>query len=140
MGASWLCLRAIYHRWRHFRSQSFLLASRKEEYVDKSGDPKSLFGRSTTSCKPNRPGWRPNRIERIKLHLENIDMGSVIDGESANKDLGTGDRRTGVLLDEFSLVEEGHSVLAATQHVTRCRIFNATPKGARGAYFEHRRR
>ena len=136
MGASWLCLRAIYHRWRHFRGQSFLLASRKEEYVDKSGDPKSLFWKIDYFLQ-TEPAWMaPNRIERIKLHLENIDMGSVIDGESANKDLGTGDRRTGVLLDEFSLVEEGHSVLAATQHVTRCRIFNATPKGARGAYFE----
>lgn len=136
MGASWLCLRAMYQRWRWHRGQSFLLASRKEEYVDKSGDPKSLFWKLDYFLK-TEPEWlRPRQMERIKLHLQNFDMDCVFDGESTNKDIGTGDRRTAILLDEFSLVEEGHSVLAATQHVTRCRLFNATPKGARGAYYD----
>lgn len=135
MGASWICLRAMYHRWRWFRGQSFLLASRKEEYVDKSGDPKSLFWKLDYFLK-TEPSWMAPMTKRIDLHLHNIDMDSVFDGESTNKDIGTGDRRTAILLDEFSLVEEGHSVLAATQHVTRCRMFNATPKGARGAYYE----
>ena len=43
MGASWMLLTVFEYMW-HFRpSQSFLLVSRNEDYVDKPGNPKSLF-------------------------------------------------------------------------------------------------
>lgn len=136
MGASWLNLLVFYHRWHFKPRQSFLIGSRKEEYVDKTGDPKTLFWKLDFLYN-NLPGWlQPNR-RRNDLHMENLDNGSTIDGESTNSDFATGDRRTAVLLDEFAKVHEnGHSILRATRDVTKCRIFNSTPEGAAGAFYD----
>lgn len=138
MGASWINLTCFEYLWHFHAYQSFLMGSRKEEYVDKSGDPKSLFWKILFILK-KQPGWLRPRYRHTKLHLENLDNGSTIDGESTNQDFATGDRRTAVLLDEFSLVEDGQKILTATRDVTDCRVFNATPKGARGAYYSQKR-
>lgn len=45
MGASWMLLTVFEWRWHFHPGQSFLLVSRNEDYVDKPGNPKSLFGR-----------------------------------------------------------------------------------------------
>ncbi|HYE77714.1 MAG TPA: hypothetical protein VEI97_06995, partial [bacterium] len=135
MGASWLCLLVFEWRW-HFRDlQSFLLGSRKEELVDKTEDPKSLFWKIDFLLK-NQPAWLLPRFARQKLHLHNEDTGSTIDGESTNADFGRGDRRTAILLDEFAAVENGHQILAATADTSPCRVFNSTPKGTSNAFYD----
>lgn len=139
MGATWLCALAIEWRW-HFRSrQSFLVGSRKEELVDKSGDPKSIFWKIDYLLE-HLPGWLVPNHDRIKLHLANLDNNSTIDGESTNDDFARGDRRTAILLDEFPAVENGYSILNATRDATRCRILNGTPQGASGAYYDTRQK
>lgn len=139
MGATWLALVAIEHRWHFYTRQSFLLGSRKEELVDKSGDSKSLFWKIDYLLE-NQPGWlRPN-VNRIKLHLHNEDNNSAIDGESTNDDFARGDRRTLIFPDEFPAVENGYSILKATRDATNCRLFNGTPQGAAGAYYDTRRK
>jgi len=137
-GASWLCLMAMEWYW-HFRPwQSFLLASRKEDYVDKTGDMDSLMQKLDAVLRL-QPNWlRPRRVERNVLHMKNLDNGSMIDGESTNSDLGRGGRRTAILLDEFAAVENGYEVLSATGNATNCRIFNSTPKGTGNAFFDMR--
>ena len=139
MGATWLCAVAIEWRW-HFKSrQSFLVGSRKEELVDKSGDPKSIFWKIDYLLE-HLPGWMVPNHDRIKLHLANLDNNSTIDGESTNDDFARGDRRTAILLDEFPAVENGYSILNATRDATRCRILNGTPQGASGAYYDTRQK
>jgi hypothetical protein len=147
MGASWMSLLPIEWRW-HFRPrQSFLCVSRKEDYVDKYGDPKSLFWKFDFIHK-NLPGWlRPTGCDgskdnpyRAKLHLLNPDNESVIDGESTTGDVARGDRRTAILLDEFAFVENGDRVLASTGDATNCRIFNSTPNGTGNAFYTIRER
>jgi hypothetical protein len=138
MGASWITLGVIARRFHFFYDQSFLVGSRKEEYVDKSGDPKTLFWKIDYIFE-NLPGWMCPRIFRNNLHIHNEDTGSTIDGESTNDEFATGDRRTAVFLDEFSKVKNGNSILTATRDVTHCRIFNGTPKGVRNAYYKKKR-
>ena len=136
LGASWLTLTAIFYRWMFFPRQSFLLGSRKEELVDKSGSPASLYWKLDFLME-HLPGWMAPRHTRIQRHLFNHENGSTIDGESTNDDFARGDRRNAILLDEFAAVtENGHKILAASRDATNCRIFNSTPQGASGAYYD----
>lgn len=145
MGASWLGLTGFEWLW-HFRDYlSFLLISRNEDYVDKKGNPKTLFWK-IDFLHQNQPRWLlptgrwlgskdPNRK---LLHLGNADTNSVIDGESTTGDAARGDRRTAMFIDEHAAFEvsEGYKALKASRDTTRCRVFNSTPQGAANAFYE----
>ncbi|WP_309382001.1 hypothetical protein [Cerasicoccus frondis] len=145
MGASWIGLTVFEWFW-HFRENlSFLLISRNEDYVDKRGNPKSLFWK-IDFLHENQPrwllpdgrwqGWKdPNRK---MLHLANAENKSVIDGESTTGDAGRGDRRTAMFIDEHAAFElnDGFRVLRATRDTTKCRGFNSTPQGANNGFYE----
>lgn len=133
MGVSWIVLVDFLHHWMFDDMSSFLLGSRKEEYVDKAGDPKSLFWKIDFALK-NLPGWMVPDLRRNKLHLHNNENGATIDGESTNQDFARGDRRTAIALDEFAAVENGNAILAATADVTNCRIYMSTHKGVATAF------
>ena len=142
MGASWIVVAAILWLWLFRPMQSFLFVSRVEKYVDEAGNPKALFWKFDFLL-DNLPPWlKPagyNKSEhRRKLHIENPENGSVVDGESTTENVARGDRRTAILLDEFAAVEQGHSVLSATRDATRSRIFNSTPKGTNNAFYSIR--
>jgi len=145
MGASWIGLTVFEWFW-HFRTDlSFLLISRNEDYVDKRGNPKSLFWK-IDFLHANQPRWlQPTGRwlgwgdpHRKLLHLGNADTGSVIDGESTTGDAGRGDRRTAMFIDEHAAFEigDGFRVLRATRDTTKCRGFNSTPQGANNGFYE----
>ena len=87
MGASWLCLTVAEWFWHFKGGVSGLMISRTEDYVDKKGDPKSLFWK-VDYLHRHQPKWLlpTNRWlgwgdpGRKQLHLENADNGSVLDG------------------------------------------------------------
>lgn len=142
MGASWLCILGFEWAWHFHEMLSFLMGSRVEEYVDKSDNPKSLFWKVDFIHK-NLPGWLMprgfDRSCRSKMHIYNPQTESVIDGESTTANFARGDRRSGILLDEFAAVDEfGHRVLNATRDATKCRLFNSTPNGVGNAYYDIR--
>jgi len=135
MGASWMLCGLFLWRWLFRRDQSFLLVSRNEDYVDKTGNPKSLFWKIDHILKYS-PEWMLPRRERARLRLTNMENGSTIDGESTTGDVARGDRRTAIGLDEFAAFgdDDGWKALAATRDATRCRIFNSTPSGIGNAF------
>lgn len=137
MGASWLILTVFQHRWRFVHGQSFLCVSRNEDYVDKAGNPKSLFWKFDFLHK-NMPGWLLPNMTRTRLRMSNDDNGSSIDGESTTGDVARGDRRTAIMLDEFAAFEssDGYRALSATRDATKCRIFNSTPNGSANAFYD----
>jgi len=137
MGASWMLLTVFEWFWHFKQNQSFLLGSRKEDYVDRLGDPKSLFWKIDFLHK-NLPKWLLPRMDRKILAIVNKDNGSTINGESTNSDFARGDRRTAIGLDEFASVDNGYEILAATADVTNCRIFNSTPKGTGNAFYDQK--
>jgi hypothetical protein len=143
MGASWAGIAAVYWPWCFRQDLSFLLVSRKEEYVDQGGNPASMFWKIDFFL-DNMPSWlRPvgfdRKQHRRQMHIENPATGSVIDGESTNTDVARGDRRTAIMLDEFAAVKEGEAVLRSTRDATRCRFFNSTPKGTNNAFYKMRK-
>jgi len=135
MGASWMLVGVFLWRWLFRDGQSFLLVSRNEDYVDKPGNPKSLYWKIDFIMK-HLPGWMLPEFSRSKLRLSNHANGSTIDGESTTGDVARGDRRTAIGLDEFAAfdTDAGYRALAATRDATNSRIFNSTPNGTSNAF------
>lgn len=134
MGASWIYIAAA-KWWFHFHDLiTVLMLSRNEDYVDKKGDPKALFWKIDYMIKKD-PKWMQPKINRTKLHIENLDNGSTIEGESTTQRAGRGGRFTFILLDEFAACENGMQMLSATADATKCRIFNSTYEGSGNAFY-----
>lgn len=139
MGASWLNVVVPVHQFLFSETcKNFLMVSRNESYVDEQGNPKALFWKMDFLLKYTPRWMKPRSVVRKSMHLENGDTGSVISGESTTGEVGRGDRRTAILLDEFAAFEtkSGYAALASTQSTTNCRIFNSTPKGVANAFYD----
>lgn len=128
MGATWIMLGCFFIEWLLNPDSTFLITSRKEEYVWKKGNPDTLFWKLEYMLK-NLPNWVVPRYATSERHLENLDNGSVIDGESTNADVGAGGRRQAVLCDEFARVppNDAQMIQETLSDTTPCRIFNSTP-------------
>ncbi len=129
MGATWLILYVFLWFWMFAGDMAFQIASRKEEYVDKTGDPKTLFWKLDYAI-AHQPRFLVPKFTRNFMHLGNDDNGSTIDGESTNQDVGRGGRVAAFLFDEFAAVPQAEQVLSASADVTPCRVFTSTPQGA----------
>ena len=136
MGASWMNVLVPEFDW-HFSKEprSYLLVSRNESYVDEKNNTKTLFGKiDALLAKQPRwlwpKGYNPAK-HRALMTIYNPATGSVINGESTTGEVGRGDRRTAILMDEFAAfdVKSANAALAATSATTYCRVFNSTPKG-----------
>lgn len=137
MGFTWLVIAIFVWRWLFRRGQSFLVGSRKESLVDKTGDPTAIFWKADYILE-KLPAWMRPSYERTNQHFYNLDNGSTIDGESTNDNFARGGTRTAIALDEFPAVDNGHEILRATRDATHCRLMIGTPCGASGAYYDTR--
>lgn len=132
MGATWIVLGCFFYEWLFAPDTTLLCISRKQESVDKKGNPDSLFWKLDYLCK-NLPIWAMPPVEqgkhRTHMHLLNPWNNSVIDGESTNADVGAGGRRQAVMCDEFARVDpsEAANIEETLSDTTPCRIFNSTP-------------
>jgi len=105
--------------------------SRKEEYVDKIGSPKSLFwkARQFMCLLPSefRGSWD---IATHAPHMRIMfpDTGSVITGESGDG-IGRGDRSSFYIVDESAFLERPQLVDASLSATTNCRQDISTPNG-----------
>ena len=138
MGASWIFLLAFHWVWKFKRDRSFLITSRNEDLVDKTGDSDCLFWK-LDFIDENLPSWLKTKgLYRIDMHIENKENKCTIDGVAATGEIARGGRRTAVLIDEFASfkINDGYKVLMATRDATECRFFNSTPKGAGNAFYD----
>jgi hypothetical protein len=124
---------------------SFLVGSRKEDYVDGStnivgsrvsGSPKSIFHKILYGI-AHLPNWMRVPIVKTHCHVENLSNGSVIDGEATNENFGAGDRRTAIMLDEFGRVDHklAQNIRDSVADVSDCVIYNSTHFYGRGHPF-----
>jgi hypothetical protein len=130
LGVSWLCLGVFEKLWHFHRDQTFLCIARDKDEVDSPAYPDALFPK-IDRIHQNTPawlmpeGWTPRR-DRLKYTFNNPEMGSTINGEATVDAAGVGGRRTAILLDEFSRIEQAAELDFGTADVTNCRIFNFT--------------
>lgn len=137
VGMSWLCLSLVAWNWAFYGDRSFIVASRKMEYVDNTGDPKELFSKMDHLL-AHQPGWLIARDEfqRRKASLYHHRTHSHISGESRTESIGRGSATTAILLDEFQAFtpSEQAEIDAATASATNCRWFNGTAGGMTSAF------
>lgn len=138
MGLSWLtmalaCVLAI------TRDDLVIgFGSRKEEYVDKIGSPKSLFhkGRMFVNLLPPelRGGFNlQTTAPHMRLMFPNT--GSALVGE-AGDGIGRGDRASIYFVDESAFLERPQLVEASLSQTTNCRIDVSTPNGPSNPFAE----
>lgn len=114
--------------------------SRKEEYVDKIGSPKSLFdkARTFTSALPSefKGSWdRTKHAPHMRIMFPDTD--SVITGESGDG-IGRGDRTSFYIVDESAFLERPQLVDASLSATTNCRQDVSTPNGASNSFAQKR--
>lgn len=139
-GATWITLVVFEHHWHFGLDNTFLCISRDEDMVDKYGEPDCLFYKLDVlhryTPKWLMPkGYNP-QVHRRKFVFENPEQGCTINGEATVEGAGVGGRRTAILFDEFSLIEQDHEMLLGTADVSDCRIFNFTARGKGNAAYE----
>jgi hypothetical protein len=137
VGATWMPLAVYCHGFLFVPYSDFLLGSRKQEYVYKAGDKKTLFWKIEFMLQ-YLPPWMRQPVKRTELLLQNLANGSTIAGESANADFGRGDRKTSAMLDELPACEYGAQAMGATDDTTPSRILIGTPKGTGNEYYRIR--
>lgn len=129
VGATVTCMAWLFWHWLFDENFSARVGSRKEHYVDKIGDPGTLFAKLDyfLECIPD---WlRPNMTvkNRKLLLLTNPETKSTITGESSNPNFARGDRQGVILMDELAFWEHNRSAWESAGDVTNTRICLTTP-------------
>ncbi len=134
VGASWtLCLWAFYH-WL-FGDFSARFGSRKEDYVDKKGEPDTLFWKFDYLLRM-LPSWFRPKSNRAYMMLENLDEEAQLSGESANPNFGRGGRKSCIVFDELSFWSWAQSSWESAGEATNLRIAMSTPpENGRDSFF-----
>ncbi len=130
-GASWLAMAYAITLCLFYNNMTVGFGSSKEENVDKSGNPKSLFykGRQFLRYLPRefRGEWDAKKHSTHMLIQIPQTEGAII-GE-AGDNMGVGGRAALYFVDEAALVERPKLVDAALSNVTRCRIEMSSVRG-----------
>lgn len=134
MGLTWCVLFVFQWFWQFGKSgNDFLIGSRKEGYVDKTGDMDALFPKLDYSIR-NQPLYLlPKGFDISKhrnyMNIINPRTGSTITGEATNENFGRGGRRKSVMFDEFAFWEVSQQAWRSASDTTKCRIAISTPNG-----------
>lgn len=138
MGLSWLTV-AMGVTMSLFNDDMVIgFGSRKEEYVDKIGDPKSLFWKAREFTMLLPPEFRGGFIRgKTGPHMRLIypDTGSSLIGE-AGDGIGRGNRASIYFVDEAAFLERPKLIDASLSQTTNCRIDVSTPNGMANPFAE----
>ena len=131
MGVSWLSIATSCTLCLHFHGMAIGFGSRKEEYVDKIGDPKSLFYKARVFMqnlpREFRGGWD---ITKHAPHMRVLfpESEAYLTGE-AGDNIGRGNRTSIYFVDEAAFLEHPDMVEASLSQTTNCRQDISTPNG-----------
>lgn len=131
-GMSYVVLGFFLHRWLFVEGFAGGVGSRKEELVDKRGDPKTLLHKFRDMFS-KMPDWMKPKGFSVRDHdnymrIVNPDNGATITGE-AGDNIGRGGRTSMYFLDEWAFVERQEAVDAAISQNTNVHIKGSTPNG-----------
>lgn len=141
MGVSWLCVAVAVWMWLYYPGTVIGFGSRKEEYVDKIGDPKALFWkvRQFINYLPEefRPAGYDDKKHAPHMRILNPENGSSIVGE-AGDNIGRGNRTSIYFKDESAFYEHPDAIDAALSQTSNCKIDVSTPNGNGNAFYRKR--
>lgn len=132
MGASWLCVGFAVWMFLFHPGTVVGFGSRKEEYVDKIGDPKSLFWKVRFFIDNLPVEFRPEGWDSSKhaphMRVVNPENDSSIIGE-AGDNIGRGNRASIYFKDESAFYEHPEAIDAALSQTSNVKIDVSTPNG-----------
>lgn len=141
MGVSWLCVAFAHWMWTFYEGAVIGFGSRKEEYVDKLGDPKSLFWklRQYINLLPAEfvPAGYSEQKHAPSMRIINPENGSAIVGESGDN-IGRGNRTSIYFKDESAFYERPEAIDAALSQTSNCKIDVSTPNGNGNPFYRKR--
>lgn len=141
MGVSWLSCAIAIWMWTFHPGVVVGFGSRKEDFVDKIGDPSSLFWKLRTLVDLMPPMMRPAGYDAKKhapfMRLVNPENGSAIVGE-AGDNIGRGARASIYFVDEAAFLERPELVDAALSQTSNCKIHVSTPNGEGNPFWRKR--
>lgn len=139
-GLSWLAVSLACTLCMFRQDVSFGFGSRKEEYVDRIGFPKSLFWKAREFVKhvpaEFNGGWHPRR-DSAHMRISFPATGSSITGE-AGDNIGRGDRQAIYFVDEAAYLERPQLIEQALSQTTNCRIDISSANGMANPFAEKR--
>ncbi len=140
MGLSWVSVGLSATLCLFNKEMVIGFGSRKEEYVDSTGDPKALFWKArkfiATLPVEFRGSWDEKKHAPY-MRVEFPDTGSIIKGE-AGDNIGRGDRTTLYLVDEAAFLQRPLLIDAALSQTTRCRIDLSSVNGMNNPFAQKR--
>ena len=140
MGFSWLSVATACTLCLFNSGMSVGFGSRKEEYVDKIGDPKSLFHKARIFMenlpKCFRGGWDVTK-NAPHMRMTFPETGASICGE-AGDNIGRGNTTSVYFVDEAAFLERPHLVEHSLSQTTNCRMDISTPNGVGNPFAEKR--
>lgn len=138
MGMSWLSVAVGVTLGIFNKGVVIGYGSRKEEYVDKIGDPKSLFWKAREFAMLLPPEFRGGfKRGKTDPHMRLLfpESESSMIGE-AGDNIGRGNRASIYFVDEAAFLERPALVEASLSQTTNCRIDISTPNGMGNPFAE----
>lgn len=141
MGLTWLVCAYSVHSWLFIDNDAIGWGSRKQELVDKIGDPSSIFEKMRLIVNRLPDIWRPIGL-KPREHLTFMKMvnpanGSVITGETGDN-IGRGGRTRVYMKDESGHYERPEKIQAALDDNTNVQIDISSVNGLGNVF--HRKR
>ena len=141
MGATWVSCAFSVWLWRFYPGAAVGWGSRKEQLVDKIGDPDSIFEKMRILIRRlPREFWPVGFSERdhmAYMRIVNPDTGSTITGE-AGDNIGRGGRKLIYFKDESAHYERPEKIEASLSDNTRVQIDISSVNGLGNVF--HRKR
>lgn len=135
VGFTWLCGGFAVHRWLFVDGFKTTFGSRKSEYVDKLGDPDSIFEKIRMLIGLLPPWMMPGAEEDDKqMLIRNVKNGNTIRGE-AGDNMGRGGRSTLYFLDEAAFLEHPDMVEKSTRGNSNVRIYGSSANGTANLFY-----
>ena len=132
MGISWCCVAFAVWLWRFHPGSVTGFGSYKEEYVDKSDEPKSLFWKvryliDRLPVELKAPGYDRDN-DAPHMIVKNRRANATIFGETGDN-IGRGARASIYFKDESAHYNRAASIDAALSQTSNCQIDVSTPAG-----------
>lgn len=141
MGVSWIAVAAAVWMWTFHAGVVVGFGSRKEDYVDRIGDPSSLFWKIRQFIRLLPPRMRPAGYDEKKhapfMRVLNPANGASIIGE-AGSNIGRGARTSIYFKDESAFYEQPEAIDAALSQTSNCKIDISTPNGEGNPFWRKR--
>jgi phage terminase large subunit len=140
-GATWLSAVFLLHRWLFSPGFKGSIASRKEDLLDRQGDPDSIFEKLRLAIRM-LPWWMLPRGFDGRKHLAYLKMinpasGATITGE-AGDNIGRGGRASMYVIDEAAFLMRPQKIEAALSLTSDCKVYVSTPNGMGNPFYRKR--